>query len=208
MYRIIEEISMVDYCVGIVKEVREQEIVLDLGMIALAVQVPQSQSFEKDMQNKVYTHVHWNAEQGPSLYGFVQPLDRSVFRVVISCSGIGPKIALAILGDLGSHSFLHAISTSDDQMLSKVSGIGKKKAEQMIVALKHKVAALIESGVDVGDVKESSHFYDVSQALQSLNYSRQEISRVMDYLKKNTKVNEVSFDHLLRYALSYLSKQM
>lgn len=202
-------IDMVDYFVGIVNASQDQEIVLDLGMLGLSLQVPSAQLFEKGTSVKVYSYLHWNAENGPSLFGFALPLDRSIFRVIISCSGIGPKIALAVLGDLGAQGFLHAISVGDDQMLSKVNGIGKKKAEQIIVQLKHKVATLIESGtVDAADIKDSSHFHDVGLALQSLNYSRPEIGRAMDYLKKNTKIDKVTFDVLLRQALSYLSKQL
>ena len=201
--------DMVDYFVGIVQESRDQEIVLDLGMVGLSLQVPNAQVFAQDASIKVYSYLHWNAENGPSLFGFAVPLDRSIFRVIISCSGIGPKIALAVLADLGAQGFLHAISVGDDQMLSKVNGIGKKKAEQIIVQLKHKVASLIESGtVDAQDIKDSSHFHDVGLALQSLNYSRPEIGRAMDYLKKNTKIDKVTFDVLLRQALSYLSKQL
>jgi Holliday junction DNA helicase RuvA len=200
---------MVDYVVGVVNTAQDQEIVLDLGVIGLTLQVPNAQFFAKGSSCKVYSYVHWNAENGPSLFGFAVPLDRAIFKVIISCSGIGPKIALAILGDLGAQSFLHAISVGDDQMLSKVNGIGKKKAEQIIVQLKHKVASLLESGtVDVSDIQESSHFHDVGLALQSLNYSRPEIGRAMDFLKKNTKVDKVTFDVLLRHALSYLSKQV
>jgi len=201
--------SMVDYFTGTVKEVQEQEVVLDIGMIGLALQVPSAHSFTKGSLATVYSYLHWNAENGPSLFGFIAPLDRSVFKVIISCSGIGPKIGLAILADLGAQSFLHAISTSDDQALSKVNGIGKKKAEQIIVQLKHKVATLLESGsVDLTEIKDSSYFNDVNLALQSLNYSRPEISRAMDYIKKNTKSDNITFDLLLRQALSYLSKQV
>lgn len=200
---------MVDYFTGTVKEVQEQEVVLDIGMIGLALQVPSAHSFTKGSLATVYSYLHWNAENGPSLFGFIAPLDRSVFKVIISCSGIGPKIGLAILADLGAQSFLHAISTSDDQALSKVNGIGKKKAEQIIVQLKHKVATLLESGsVDLTEIKDSSYFNDVNLALQSLNYSRPEISRAMDYIKKNTKSDNITFDLLLRQALSYLSKQV
>lgn len=199
---------MVDYFIGTVVSAQEQEIVLDLGMLGMTIQVPSAQLFAVGSQTKVHCHMHWSSENGPSIFGFVEPLDRSVFRIVTSCSGIGPKIALAILADLGSSAFLHAISTGDDQMLSKVSGIGKKKAEQIAVQLKHKVAALLETGVVISDAQEISHFHDVAQALQSLNYSRQEVSRVMDYLKKNTTINNTSFDYLLRQALSYLSKQL
>jgi len=200
---------MVDYFIGIVKEAQDQEIILDVGMMGVSLQVPQSKSFARDVQIKVYSYLHWNAENGPSLFGFTQSLDRSIFKVIISCSGIGPKIALAVLADLGAQSFLHAISTGDDQMLSKVNGIGKKKAEQIIVQLKHKVANLIESGtVDVSEMKDVSHFHDVALALQSLNYSRPEITRAMEYVKKNIKTDNTTFDVLLRQALSYLSKQL
>lgn len=200
---------MIDYFVGVVKEAQEQEIVLDLGMVGVTLQVPSTHHFLKGATVTAYSYLHWNAENGPTLFGFASPLDRSVFRLIISCSGIGPKIALAILAHLGAQGFLHAISAEDDQMLSRVNGIGKKKAEQIIVQLKHKVAAFLEAGtIDMGDLQESSHFHDVNLALQSLNYSRSEISRAMDYLKKNSKIDKGAFYVLLRQALSYLSKQV
>jgi holliday junction DNA helicase RuvA len=200
---------MFDYFVGTVKESQDQEIILDIGNIGIALHVASSHSFEKNNSLKIYSYLHWNAENGPSLFGFAHTLERTVFKIIISCSGIGPKIALAILADLGSQQFLQAISTADDQLLSKVNGIGKKKAEQIIVQLKHKVAQLIETGaVDVSDMKDVSHYNDVSLALQSLNYSRIEIGRAMDYVKKNVQDNKITFDVLLRQALAYLSKQI
>lgn len=200
---------MVDYFTGIVKEINEQEIVLDIGAIGITLQVAKSHAFAKDNPIKMYSYLHWNAENGPSMFGFSNVMERSIFKIIIGCSGIGPKIALAILADLGAQSFIHAISTGDDQALSKVSGIGKKKAEQIIVQLKHKVANLIETGtVDVSDMKEVAHFNDVSLALQSLNYSRIEIGRAMEFVKKNIKGESATFDMLLRQALAYLAKQI
>ncbi len=200
---------MIDYFIGMVKEAHEQEIILDIGTMGIALQVAQSASFKRNNSIKVYSYLHWNAENGPSMFGFMSNMERSVFKVIIGCSGIGPKIALAILADLGAQNFLHAISTGDDQILSKVNGIGKKKAEQIIVQLKHKVANLIETGaVDVSDMKDISYFNDVSLALQSLNYSRIEIGRAMEYVKKNIKGDNLTFDLLLRQALFYLSKQI
>ncbi len=201
---------MVDFFVGeIQRGGSDQEIIVNVGMMGIVLQVPNAQLFEYNVSCKVFSYLHWNSEQGPTLFGFIQPLERSVFKIIISCSGIGPKIALAILADLGAQQFLHAVSSGDDQLLSKVNGIGKKKAEQIIVSLKHKVATLLESGtVDMSDIKQSTHFSDLSLALQSLNYSRSEIGRAMDFLKKNIKIDNVSFDILLRQALSYLSKQL
>jgi len=198
---------MIDFIVGTVTQVSEQEVVIDVGVIGIMLNVPTAQSIAIGQAIKVYSYMHWNQENGPSLYGFTTPLDRSVFKIIIGCSGIGPKIALALLADLGAQRFLHAVSAGEDEVLSKVNGIGKKKAEQVIVHLKHKVAALIETGVATGAITDISHVHDVTQALQSLNYSRVEISRAMDYLKKNITIKEATFDALLRQALSYLSKQ-
>lgn len=200
---------MEGYFVGTVVHVADQEIVLEVGgVIGLTLQVASSRIFEVGSVCKIYTYLHWNEQTGPTLFGFQSVVDRSVFCTIIGCSGIGPKIALAILAQLGAHGFLQAITASDEQMLSSVSGIGKKKAEQIIVALKDKVAALIASGIDLGDIQLSSHFHDVSQTLLSLNYSRSEVGRAMDYLKKNSKKGQESFDYLLRNALSYLAKQL
>jgi Holliday junction DNA helicase RuvA len=200
---------MIDHIIGNITIIKEQEVTIDaFGTMGFAIQVPLAQQFELNKQVKLHIHFHWSAENGPSLFGFANELDRSVFRIIIGCSGIGPKIGLAIVADLGAQSFLHAITTEDVGMLSKVSGIGKKKAEQIIVHLKHKVAGLVSTGTVTAGSVELTHLYDISQALESLNYSRVEIGRVMDYLKKNTKLDESSFDYLLRQALSYLSKQM
>lgn len=200
---------MVDYCIGTIAQISDQEIVVDVGMIGVSLQVSSGQQFTIGTQVKIYCYMHWSTENGPTIFGFATQSDRSVFKIIIGCSGIGPKIALAILADLGADSFLHAISTENDQMLSKVNGIGKKKAEQIIVHLKHKVATLLESGVVVVESAQgSSHVHDIQQALVSLNYSRSEINSVMDFLRKNTKINDNSFDYLLRHALAYLSKQL
>jgi Holliday junction DNA helicase RuvA len=200
---------MVDYVVGVVKEIQDQEIIIDIGTMGIALQVAQSHSFAKNSVSKVYSYMHWNAENGPTFFGFICPLDRSIFKVIIGCSGIGPKIALAILADLGAQNFVSAIATGDEQVLSKVNGIGKKKAEHIIVQLKHKVATLIESGtVDMTEIKDASQFNDVALALQSLNYSRPEIGRAMEYVRKQSKDCNVSFDGLLRQALAYLAKQI
>ena len=199
-------ISMINYLTGSIKEIHSQFIVVDIGNVGLAVAVPNAQVFKSGNKVTLYTHLHWNQEQGPSLYGFNSALEKAVFLLVISCSGIGPKIALAVLADLGATKFLQAVQTGNDSMLSKVTGIGAKKAEQIAVQLKHKVAKLIESGIDLGDVKDLTQWHEVVQVLESLHYSRMEVNRAMDHLKKLEDTSSVSFDMLLRKALTFLSK--
>ncbi len=198
---------MINYLTGSIKEIDGTYVILDIGTIGLAVSVPNAQSFKPGTKVTFYAYLHWNAEQGPSLYGFSSQLEKAVFVLVTSCSGIGPKIALAVLADLGASGFLQAVGMGNDQMLSKVSGIGTKKAEQIIVQLKHKVAKLIESGIDLGNAQELTHWHEVAQVLESLNYSRMEVNRAMSHLKKLPEQSNGSFDQLLRKALSFLSRQ-
>src|SRR5579885_3374603 len=140
---------MLNYINGTIKSIDEKQVVMDLGPIALSVQVPSERAFSLGQQMILHTYLHWNQEQGPTLFGFASELERTVFLLVISCSGIGPKIALAVLDQLGPKLFLDAVQTGNEAALSNVSGIGQKKAEQIIVQLRHKVAKLLKSGVEI-----------------------------------------------------------
>ncbi len=111
-----------------------------------------------------------------------------------------------MLNELGPQGFLDAIQMSNERALSKVSGIGIKKAEQMIVQLKHKVGQLIKSGIEISDAGHLAQWHMVTEALESLNYSRVEINQAMHHLKKEDMSGKQSFDYLLRQALSFLSK--
>ncbi len=196
---------MVDYLCGNIKEIAEQSIVVNIAGVGIVIQVPSGFLFQIDKNIKLYTYLHWNQEQGPTMFGFSSIIDRQVFLLIIGCAGVGPKIALAVLHDLSAKEFLQAIQTGNDTILSKVSGIGAKKAEQIIVHLRHKVSQLVAQGIELDDAQDLKQWHEISQALESLNYSRTEVSRAMNHLKKShSEIN--SFDQLLRKALSFLAK--
>lgn len=199
---------MLDYIKGSIKSIGSDFVVVDIGNIGLRLGVASSESFKMGQNIEFYAYMHWNQENGPSLFGFSSELEKNVFLLVIGCSGVGPKLGLAVLKDLGVSLFLDAITQENEKVLSKVSGIGAKKAEQIIVNLKHKVAKLIESGAIVdqlGGSAEMSKLHEVSDVLKSLNYSRPEISAAMNYLGKNSAGLDCSFDQLIRQALSFLA---
>jgi Holliday junction DNA helicase RuvA len=198
---------MIHTITGIVRTIQDQIITIDAGFMGFGVQVPNSSLFAQDEKVQLYIHLHWNQENGPSLFGFKSQEEKMVFLLAINCQGVGPKLGLAILADLGVESFLNAIAKADERALSQVSGIGAKKAEQIIVALKHKVAKLIEAGT-LKPVQETEHRYQVAQALKSLNYSKGEITAAMNYLGQQYSDIKISFDQLMRHALSYLAKKV
>ncbi|MCL2881524.1 MAG: Holliday junction branch migration protein RuvA [Coriobacteriia bacterium] len=93
----------------------------------------------------LYTHLHLR-ENEIALYGFAEPAERTAFLALISVSGIGPKVALAVLSALNPQILANAVTTEDVALLSSVSGIGKKTAQRMILELKGKLGATLGAG--------------------------------------------------------------
>jgi Holliday junction DNA helicase RuvA len=197
---------MINSLHGIVTEVTESFVVLAISGISLRVSVANGLSFSKDQTISLITHLIWHPEQGPSLFGFSSGVERDVFTLIITCPGIGPKIGIAVLRDIGAHGFLRAITTSNAKSLSSVSGIGLKKAEQIIVQLKHKVEKLIDSGDMVSEIEDALPLVEVAQALAALHYSRPEITKAIDVVRGAQDYQQLTFDVALRKALQFLSK--
>lgn len=198
---------MIQALKGIVQAKKKQAILLGIGPVTLDIMIADASFFTLDTSYTILTYLHWTQEQGPFLYGFKEELDRAVFLLVIGCSGIGPRLGLAVLADLGASQFIHAIRTGDERMLSKINGIGAKKAEQIIVQLKHKIHDFLASDIAVKEDKSQIDWHTISDALHALNYSRGEISQAITFIRGKNHEGSASFDQLLRQALSFLSKQ-
>ena len=131
----------------------------------------------------IHTHVR---EDLLDLYGFLERKELEFFEMLINVSGIGPKGALAILGIASLETLERAISTSDIAYLTKVSGIGKKTAEKIVIELRDKMGK--ESGESLkGEL-------DALEALKSLGYSQSEareaLKKVTPEANTNTKIKE------------------
>ncbi|KKQ49798.1 MAG: Holliday junction ATP-dependent DNA helicase RuvA [candidate division TM6 bacterium GW2011_GWF2_38_10] len=197
---------MIDVLIGRVKNIREKTITIMVAGVGFSVAVARPSDFVVDQDVQVYTHLHWNAEHGFSLLGFATELERSVFLMIIDCPKIGPSIGLSILSSVSAGEFLKLIHAQNTKGLSALQGIGPKKAEQLIVALKHKVSKLLSSGILSGDEQASCiEWHEVSEVLTSLNYSKPEISQAMLYLSAKYAQQDVALDVLIRSALAFLS---
>lgn len=198
---------MIQFINARIEAVSEQKVTVLIGAFGVIFFVPDSSLFKIGTEQKLYIYMHWNQEQGPSFYAFLNESDKNIFMLIIGCSGIGPKMGLAILADLGTQMFIQAISSQDIKALSKVSGIGAKKAEQLIVQLKHKLATF-DLHISIQDQASFIEWQTLSQTLESLNYSRQEIVQAVNYLRTKEGHESFVFDQLMRYALSFLSKRL
>src|SRR4051812_19040153 len=106
-------------------------------------------------------------EDAQDLYGFALEAELKFFELLLTVSGIGPKSALAVLDTVSIETLQSAISQNRAEYLTKVSGIGKKTAEKIVLELKDKVGAVIESAALKGDI-------EALEALRSLGYSSAE----------------------------------
>ncbi|AXK60813.1 Holliday junction branch migration protein RuvA [Candidatus Chromulinivorax destructor] len=193
---------------GIITSITEQCLVVEQSGIGYELSIAAAGSFNLEQQVTLQTYLHWNQEAGPSLYGFQSALEKTTFLLIISCSGIGPKIALTVLNQMDPAVFLQAILEENIKTLSSISGIGAKKAEQMIVALKHKVAKLLKDQPNLTESSKSlGAWKDLIDTLTSLSYSPAEIKSAMNFLKENSLDSATPLSQLLRKALAFLAKK-
>ncbi len=198
--------TMISFLVGTVRSIGEQTLVLDVGPVGLQIFVVNTAALNVGQHAAFVTYLHWNQEQGPSLFGFENEHERTAFILAIGCSGIGPKVALAILAHLGWRGFVGAVSKSDIAALARVSGIGPKKAEHIVVHLRHKIEKFAHEAL-AGDDGAGVPLGELSEALTSLGYTRAEIAHVIRELTSAKTMPGSSFDQLLRRALALLSQR-
>ena len=142
-------------------------------------------------------------ENALDLYGFSNENDLRFFKMLLSVSGIGPKSALAILNIAGPETLEKAISAGDSSYLTKVSGIGKKSAQKIVLELKDKLGE--RGGGDEGSLKEES---EVIEALKALGYSLQEARRgLKEAVKAGGAAGFSGVSERVKAALKILSNQ-
>lgn len=177
---------MIGYIKGKVLYSGEGTVLLENGGIGYEV-LCSGALFAKlvtDGQGEAYTYLQVR-EDGVSLFGFVSPEEKTMFLKLVSVSGVGPKMGIAILSALSVGDVAVAIASSDIKMLSTAKGLGKKTAERIILELREKVSAaelMPASGgktVAAAPEKLSDREEDAIVGLMSLGYTRAESVRAV-----------------------------
>jgi len=202
-----ERLTMFHTLSGVLTHQQDNKIVITHGAVGFEIFCPQAKSLALQQNITLFIYMHWNAEQGPSLFGFQQAVEKDLFLMIISCSGIGPKLALTILESTAPSDFLQIICEENIKALSSIKGVGAKKAEQLIVQLKDKAHKLINEHPIAQNNTVIGAWVDLQQTLNSLNYSPTEIKQTTAILKQQTAGQSVPFDLLLRKALTLLAKK-
>jgi Holliday junction DNA helicase RuvA len=188
---------------GRVAEKQPNRLIVDVSGVGYDVQVPLSTFYVSadvggEMALRIHTHVR---EDQLALYGFASDLELSMFERLIGISGIGPKLALAVLSGIEPRELAGAIQRNDIARLTAIPGVGKKTAERICVELRDRIPKAIDAAAAS---PADSLRQDLASALVNLGYHRQAIDKSLDKLLSG--IVEPRFEDVLRSALKELSR--
>ena len=190
---------MIGKLTGILSDKNPPQVIVDCGGVGYEVQVPMSTFYNLPaIGEKVSLLTHFVVrEDAQILYGFQSAEERAAFRELIKISGVGARMALAVLSGLSVNDLAQAIARQEAGRLTKVPGIGKKTAERLLLELKGKLADALPSSAPA--IEDCQH--DILNALLALGYNDREAAMAMKILPPG-----VSTSDGIRQALRQLSK--
>ena len=189
---------MISSISGSVKSTSINSLVVEVAGVGLLLQVPIRIAATMQVGEQVSFHTYLIVrEDALTLYGFTEIVDRDFFELLLSVTGIGPKVAQSILANSDAASIANAIITSNLKSLEAVPGLGKKGAQRLVLELKDKAAAFA-SGKSGSDLTISNQ---VENALQGLGYSNKEAIAMLNQVMKDEKIDGLSVGQVLKLAL-------
>lgn len=194
---------MISSIAGIVKSSTSNAVVVDVGGIGVLIQVPNRIADGIQIGSNAIFHTYLVVrEDALTLFGFVDQTDRDFFELLLSVTGIGPKVAQSILSGSDSASIASAISTGNLKVLESFPGLGKKGAQRLVLELKDKASQFANAGA-------SSNFStrnQVENALQGLGYSAKDAASMVSQVASSTKVENLTSAEILKLALKVSGK--
>ena len=185
-------------------------IVVDTQGVGYRVFIPLTTFYELPEAGEAVTlHIHTSVkEDAINLFGFYTREERELFQLMISVSGIGPKVAMGILSRISARELLEAISGGNLAKLITVPGVGKKMAERLILELKEKAAKKMAADqLPVMDARQKQNDMireDVLSALVNLGYKANAARDALDKVVRDAE-GEPAMDQLLKKALNILA---
>lgn len=200
---------MIAWLRGRVLEKQPSRLIIDVSGVGYDVAVPLSTFYTAgdvgaDITLRVHTHVR---EDQLALFGFATALELAIFERLIGISGIGPRLALAVLSGMEPRDLSTAIERGDLARLTRIPGVGKKTAERIVVELRDRLpkalAGVAEQAVATAapaDVRRD----DLASALVNLGYDRRTFDKTLDAVLADAP--EAPFEQHLRAALKALAR--
>ncbi len=178
---------------GVLVSRRGEVVCIEVGGVGYDVTMtPRGVAALPGIGEEVVVHAHTHVrEDEMSLYGFGTEPDRDLFRILLGAGGVGPKLAMSILGAMSHDEIVRSIVTEDADALTVVPGVGKRGAQKIVLELAPKLA-----GIDADSVSSTSTV-TVRQALEGLGYSTEEINAVMGEVDPDSSI-EIQIKTALR----------
>lgn len=198
---------MIARLAGTLLEKSPNRLVLDVSGVGYEVQVPLSTFYSigepgGDVTLRIHTHVR---EDVIALYGFGSALEQDLFERLIAISGIGPKLALAVLSGIDASDLIRAIRAQDVGRLTKIPGVGKKTAERIGLELKDRLPEPAQPSTAPAASSSGDQMRDdLLSALTNLGYQRHAVEKAVDAGMKRSP--DASFEQLLRDVLRAMMK--
>ncbi|MDO4683936.1 MAG: Holliday junction branch migration protein RuvA [Lautropia sp.] len=179
------------------------DILVDVQGVGYEIAVPMSTLYELPPSGQPVTlHTHLVVrEDAQLLYGFHTEAERAAFRALIRISGIGPRMALAVLSGMSVEDLSRAVAEQETGRITRVPGIGKKTAERLLLELKGKLAPVFSPDGTLA-LEQADSGDDILRALLALGYSEKESAAAIGKLPADISVNDG-----IRQALKQLGRQ-
>jgi Holliday junction DNA helicase RuvA len=199
---------MIASLTGRLKRKATDYLIVDVVGVGYQVSVPLSSysSLPEDGE-EISLHIHTHLrEDSLSLFGFLTEAEKNMFLLLMGVSGIGPKLALAVLSSLSVQALSHAIQASDDSKLCSIPGIGKKTAARMVLELQDKVKHLVSStSLQAGAAVMAREGEDAVSALVNLGYKKPFAEEAVRKIRSDRP--GLPLETIIREALNVLLKR-
>jgi Holliday junction DNA helicase RuvA len=199
---------VIAYLRGRISEKQPNRVIVDVNGVGYDVSVPLSTFYGlgepgSNVALRIHTHVR---EDALALYGFATPLEQDLFERLIGVSGIGPRLALAVLSGIEPAELMRAIERGDVARLTSIPGVGKKTSERIVLELKDRLpAARAIAAADGAAATESASLRDdVLSALLNLGYHRPLAEKAVTSALRTAP--DESFERILKQALRELAR--
>ncbi len=180
-------------------------LLLDVGGVGYEIEAPMSTFYKLPaVGESLVLHTHLTVrEDAHLLYGFASTVEKALFRELVKVSGVGPKLALALLSGISVDDFWSTVTAGDVLRLTKIPGVGKKTAERLIVEMRDKASTGGSTVSVVGAVPApaSSPLQEARTALATLGYKPIEIQRFTELVYKDGMSIEQIIQEALRRAV-------
>ncbi len=198
---------MIAWLSGVLRQKSIDSLVIDVGGVGYEVMVPlPTFNSMPEIGEPVVLHVHTHLrEDSLNLFGFSTEIEKAMFHLLLGISGIGPKLALAVLSGLSLEDLVRAIHEADETRICTVPGIGKKTAARLCLELKDKIKRFAPpSRASEADSSRSRSMDDAVSALVNLGYKRPQAEEAVKRVLKARP--GIVTPQLIRESLGELSK--